>query len=319
MVSLLSNVMRGFTGYEAAQQIRLINQRSLYSMAHNLNNCKRIFSNDPVGNSILGRVKPYIINLQVQANGLIYPGATFSRLPAIVESALYTNALSSTAVGNCLFFAAYDRDFVSSAVVTSNGIVPMRISTYRFYLYYLTPENPSGIRGVSTYRLILWRSLRFADYTQLKTLGWTAGMSALNQLCDDGVEGAWDSEETDVDHMFYELRRTGGGYVLHSDYSIQCADDLPCPVVLTKTLTGVTGGGFRYGISPNSNSWAQAPKTVPSYTQPNGQFPGGFEVLIAGPQTSRQIRIRSVLVAQGNMPNIIGDELSTTVNSPDVW
>jgi hypothetical protein len=311
MITILNTVIQGFTGYEATQQLRRTNQKSLNSIAIHLDECKRIFSNDDAGVWYLQ---------QIPSATLPAPVASKSKLPIIHENGTLSGVIVSTTVGNSLFFATTDEHVLASGITTRGGTTrSVKIRTYRFNYYYLTQNNPRSPLSTTACRLAQWRSIQYADYTQITALAESDSVAAANTvgyLAGHGISRAWDTRASTAPAIY--LLSADGTTSSYSGSLEPAGDPDNEPRVLTVMMQGIMGGGFRYGISPNSASWSKAPKIVPRYAAINQNFPGGFEVIIVGPPSARCVLIRSVLVAQGSMSHVIGDDLSVTRTVTDL-
>jgi type II secretory pathway pseudopilin PulG len=301
LVSLLTYVTSGFTGYEATSQLRKMNQKTLNRIYLRVGSCKRIFQNVTLDNAFVGR--------------LILTGCPSalagSALPSIQTASTLnvgTTDFISSSVGNSLFFANNE-----STQVLATGTV--RIDTYRFNYYYVTSTNPNPLPGVESYGIVEWRSVLYADINQLNSITNAAlRTNVVKELYGKGVSYTWNPSTTDVNSAFSNLA-SNGSITLSATHTIPQYKNR----FLTNAITGIVFGGYRYGVSCNSSFWTKAPKTVPIYAVAAGKFPGGFEVAIGGPTAGRQILIRSVLVARGSMRSIIGDDTQIVCSARDLW
>ena len=309
VVVLLMTVNKGFTAYEAANQLKKNNQETLNRIFIKLTGAKRIFQNNSSDNAYLARI-------MLSSCPAVLPGST---LPTIEETGTLTPGTTSfiaASVGNSIFFANNDSTQILYNIADSGSSThTVYIDVYRFYYYYLTSEYPKPIYDKPSYALVEYRSQSYADYNQIQNISDTIKRkNTVSALCTNGITFAWNVSATDVSTAFSTMSATG---------LIQPSPNHQIPEtehkILTNILTGITGGGYRYGISPNSSGWAKAPKIVPQYAVANNDFPGGFEVVVTGPSAGRKILIRSVLVAQGSMPNIIGDEQLIVCSARDLW
>jgi len=300
LVVLLTSITKGFTGYEAAMSMRKINQQSLNRMYMRLGSCKRIFENSTNDSTYLNKVA---FNSSPAAISII-------KLPTINRDgslAAGTTNFDATGVGNAILFA-------TNEMVQAMSSSTFRIDVYRFNYYYLTSANTSVIDSGSSYKLVEWRSAAYADNNQLNNLSTSSRTVVATQLYNAGIKYAWDPTKTTITGALSTITNVGG---ISTDASPTIKEYKY--KVLTDMITGVVIGGYRYGVSRNSSDWAKAPKIVPLFTTANGTFPGGFEVAVAGSSAGRQVLIRSVLVAQGSMKAIIGDDLQVVASARDLW
>lgn len=309
ILSFLFTVMKAFTSYEASIQLERTNEEMLTRIYLKLCSCKRLFQNIPSDLSYLER-----LDLSTSPTVL-----TASRLPKIEETgslSAATTGFVSSSVGNSLFFASNDSTQILENIAdSSNSTHTVRIDLYRFYYYYLTPENPKTIYDKKSYRLIEWKSIQYADYSQLMSIpDSTKRANTVKALYNNKIYFAWNASAPLPTNAFFSLTADGAILPL-SNHKIQ----LSVWSNLTNIVTGIMAGGYRYGVSPNTAGWTKAPKVVPQYATADGSFPGGFEVVIVGPSSGRKVLLRSVLVAQGSMPNIIGSEQQIVCNTKDLW
>jgi len=312
IVMFLNNITQGFTTYECISSLKKNNQETLNRIYASLLSSRRIFENNTDGTLYLSKL--YLTGCP--------PLLTGSKLPLIEENGTLspgTTGFISGSAGNELFFAANDSTTVMMDVLDSSSTKnTIRLDLYRFYYYYLTAENPKSIGDKASYRIVEWKSVTYVDYIQLMNVSGGASNTLLNNtvaaLYKNNVKYAWNSSMTDVTKAFYSLSQAGSILAVNSP----SIDREKC-TVLTAMITGIMGGGFRYGISPNSAGWARAPKTVPQYGIASGNFPGGFEVTIVGSSSGRKTLIRSILVAQGSMKSIIADDQLIVCTCRDLW
>ncbi len=300
LVTLLSIVTQGFTGYEAQMQLRKTNQKALNRVYLRLSSCKRIFTNSDTA---------FLNKVSLTGCPALLTG---SKLPVIDGSGTLTvgtTNFTAACVGNSLLFANNE----SSEVL--NGTDTVRVDSFRFNYYYLTAVNPKSIYDKESYVLMEWRSVKYADANQLITMGNTAKrINVIKDLYNKGIIYAWDPSAASAAQAFYNLSPAGSFAVSgsHSITRYKCES-------LTAMTTGVVFGGYRYGVSANSSGWAKAPKTVPVYGLASAKFPGGFEAAVVGSSAGRQVLVRSVLVAQGSMRGIMGDDMQIVCSARDLW
>jgi hypothetical protein len=310
LVMLMSSLTKGFTGYEAAVNLREVNQKSLNKIYLRLGSNKRLFENN--ANDI-----GYLNKISLAGNPSLMAG---SLLPTIQDAGTLTTGTTNfipANVGNSLFFANNDSSLQvlnsTQAIVTTTNTV--RVDLFRFNYYYLT-VNPKPIYDSTCYQLVEWRSVQYADYNQLMNItNTTRRANAIKALYNANIRYAWDTDDFNASSAFYTFTLANG------TMSVSAAHILPqykC-TVLTNIITGIVIGGYRYGISANSAGWATAPKSVPIYATAAGAFPGGFEVAIVGSSSGREILLRSVLVAQGTMRGIAADDMQVIASARDLW
>jgi prepilin-type N-terminal cleavage/methylation domain-containing protein len=309
ITALLITVIKGFTSYEATNGLKKNNQESINRVYLALIENKRIFQNTTADNAFLSKVSlsgaPAVLTgsklPKVEQNGTLFPATT--------------NFVAGS-VGNCLFFATNDPTQILTGVAGSSGsTTTVRTDIYRFNYYYLSTVNPKSITGNVSYSLVEWVSVAYADYNQLLSItDTTLRSNSVKRLVANGLSFAWDPTSTSATGAFYNLG-SGGTISLSSGHSIQKSRS----AVLTKILTGIMGRGYKYGVSPNSYGWPKAPVTVPKYATASGSFPGGFEIVVVGSSMGRRVLVRIVIVAQGAMAKILGNDQTIVCSAHDVW
>ncbi|OGS47435.1 MAG: hypothetical protein A2539_08500 [Elusimicrobia bacterium RIFOXYD2_FULL_34_15] len=310
ITSVLMNVTKGFTSFEASNSLKKTNQNTLNRIYLKLTESKKIFQNIPSDptvphNAYLGRIvaNNYIVS------GIGCPKLLEnSKLPIVEEQsslAQGTTNFTPSSVGNSLFFANSDSTKVLTNILDGAGIShTISIDLYKFNYYYLTEENPKPMRAMPSYRLVEWESLNYADYNQIinytdQTLKNNMAISLRN----NNILWSWDTTvlESNINNAFYELNTDGLGKIdVKPTHTIQILKYN----ILTDMNTGIMGGGYKYGISSNTTY----PKKVPQYANALGKFPGGFEVAIVGPTSGRRVFLRCVILAQGSTPGILSDD-----------
>jgi hypothetical protein len=309
LTTLLVTVIKGFTSYEAATGLKKNNQENINRVYLALIENKRIFQNTTADNAFLGKVSfsgaPAVLAgsqlPKVEQNGTLFPATT--------------NFVAGS-VGNCLFFATNDpTQILSNVAGVSGATTTVRIDVYRFNYYYLSADNPKSITDNVSYSLVEWVSVTYADYNQLLSItDTTLRSNTVKKLAANGISCSWDPTCTSATGAFFTLS-SGGAITLSSGHNIQKSRHM----VLTRILTGIMGRGYKYGISPNSSGWANAPVTIPNFATASGSFPGGFEVVVVGSSMGRRVLVRMVLVAQGAMAKILGNDQTIVCSAHDVW
>ncbi|MCB4791768.1 MAG: prepilin-type N-terminal cleavage/methylation domain-containing protein [Elusimicrobia bacterium] len=304
----LMKITTGFSTYEMTTELRKTNQQTSNRVYMRLNACKRLFQNNASGNAYLAKVSltgcPALL--------------TGSQMPTIEETGslvLGNAAFVAASVGNCLFFAGNDSTAVLLNILNSSAQAStVRIDTYRFYYYYLSPSGAKSVGGKPAPKLTEWQSKIYADYNQIAGItDPTKKSNTITALINQEVLYAWDSSNTDPAASFYTL--AGGAATLAAGHSIvkeQATD-------LTSIISGAMGSNYSYGYSPNSSSLTKPPKTVPIYATASGDFPSGFEVAIVAQAAGRMVLIRSVLIAKESTHEIVGDELHNITCVRDLW
>ncbi|MCK4533126.1 hypothetical protein KAU39_05015, partial [bacterium] len=269
-----------------------------------------LFENNTAGNDYLGI-------LDLTGSPFLLAG---SLLPVIEELGSLSPAspdFVQSSVGNTLFFAGSGVPQTLENIVDSSGTVSaVRVDIYRFHYYYLTQDNSGNIAGKGyRYNLILWKSVEYAGYNQINAAAIpdaTKRSNTVTALHNNGILCAWDCSEDDVTAAFYSL--TAGGSI-NADAAHTISQDSIDDI---KMLTGISGSGFKYGVSFNTSTGFQTNKPVPQFAAASGHFPGGFEVLVVGSSGGRQVFVRLVLVSQG-VGGIQVEEQIILCNVRDLW
>jgi hypothetical protein len=221
-----------------------------------------------------------------------------TQLPVIELNGSLSSASTNfvqAGVGNALFFAQNLGQQDMTVGNSSLGSRTYRIDTYRFDYFYLSSVAADIIGGQPRLGLVEWRSAVYANASDIQGVtDPVASANLINELMARGIHLACDLSQNSAASAFFSL----GTNTL-----------TPVPehhIVMSATLLSlqqsVTGGGsFRYGISPNTSGLLSTKDVVPLYAQAAGSFPGGFEVVVVGPSSSRQILARLVMAAVGSM------------------
>jgi len=326
---LFSKVRQGFAADEMHTLLKKNNQEVMNRIHIRLESCKRIFQNDGVGPNFKGLIPMGSL-----------PVAATSTLPLIQPGSLSpTQGGVAANYGNTLFFAAYDapQTILNQAAhtytaypapVTLNNVLDsggqpnqLIIDVYRFYLYYLTAANPHNLVGVTTYALEEVQSVQYPDYQELQAYyltDTTLAYNAVSMMSASGFVTLYDTSQNTTNTAFYQTVHTAG-----VTWTLNVIAAPVIQIAQSQDLTLIHGGilssGFRYGISPNSAGWKDAPAKVPHFGTVAGTFPGGFEIGLGGTSAGRSVMIRSVLVAQGAAPRVAYNDQVVTTNARDVW
>lgn len=308
VVPIFNLSMRQSSSLEARTALKTEAQDAMRLVGRRLQQCKRIFENSSNDNLYMQRV----------TLGSAPSALTGSALPTIEESGTISpndGDFVSASVGNRLFFACLDAPVDMTPQDASASTRAVRIDIYRFYYYYLAAETDGTVGGKTRRNLWEWKSVRFADYVQLNAVtDSTRRTNSAIGLKAAGIDAAWDPSATLPTSAFYTLSAVGvisltAGYSIAADTSERLID----------TLTGIMGSGFRYSVSPNTGTDFSSPETVPLFATASGEFPSGFEAVVVGPTSARQVFMRLVLASQGAFKGIIAHEETISVTARDVW
>lgn len=307
IVPVMRVTQSSYTSMEMTNSLKTVGQRSMNQISSQLTECKRLFENNATGTAFLGRV------------GLSTSPAvmTGSLLPSIEETGSIspsTSTFVAASVGNSLFFANLNppRDYT---VVDSGGVSRnVRIDLYTFHYYYLSETTSKLVATQSQRRLWHWWSVDYADYGQITALtDNTTKTNTILALRNNAIYYAFNTPATTVTSGFY-LLTSSGGLTLDAGHTIQISSYKE----MISILTGTTGTGYRYGVSPN-NSGLGIRQVVPGFGVANSRFPSGFEVVVVGSNSVRQIFMRMVLVAQGARKGYVSHEEQILTTVRDLW
>ncbi len=313
VVPLFNVTSRGFTSLEVNTVLSSGSQAALNKIQHRLVESKRIFGNTASDNAFLAKVT--------------FSGApsvlSGSKLPVIVSTASISPSsatFNAANVGNSLFFASLDSTADFDDIAVSGGTQGIRIDTYVFNYYYLSPDSSQTIGGSAVRRLWEWHSVRYADYIQIVNItDTTKRTNTITALKNSGIDYAWCSSATVATSAFYTLTAGNANPGASSGHSIPKASGSNSQKNMLQLVRGVTTGGFRYSVSPNTSGSFNPKHTVPVYGMASGNFPSGFEVLVVGPSGTRQVFMRLVLAAQGSFKGFLSNDQTVLVTTRDVW
>ena len=298
-VSLFTFLHRSFTSMEAGTVLPAATQQALNGMQNRIVENRRQFENTPVGALYLAKL-PTLSPAPV----------SWRQLPVInvnMSLSISTGVFVSTCVGDSLFFASTYGTYSLSLDTTSATALVERVDTFVFNYYYLAESPSMAIAGKPVLELREWHSIPYADYQQLALISVGKSSTTVCALqTQKNVSVAWDSSSNTPATAFYMLSPTGGLVSEGSGYVLETATDRRLqPKPMIQIIEGAASGGFKYGVSRNGFSQKHQ---VPAYYNPTswtGDFPGGMEVMIVGPASSRQVFVRLVMTAQGNFKGLM--------------
>jgi hypothetical protein len=179
----------------------------------------------------------------------------------------------------------------------AGSTVSVRIDAYHFNYYYLATDNTTGIGGQPRIMLWEWHSTSYVDYDELSNLEdgvLTHNVAAfLNSAAGGGYTYAVDLDTANVTAGIYTI--SGGNFSLVGSPSLPTKS----AQAMLNILNGIISGGYAYGVSPNTSGTYNISYTVPTFATASGKFPSGFETMIVGANSSRQVFAQLILVAQG--------------------
>jgi hypothetical protein len=316
----------GSVNFEANFQMRNAGQVCLQKMSHALVQCKRLFGNNAGDLTFLNpdaSGKPLNLDL-----GGLPPPIVESRLP-VKEADQSPATAAKASVGNSLFLASLNRSQDLNPIAITGSPSEVTVDIYRFYYYYVGAVGGHDIGGKSKRTLWRWESVDYADYGQLiaitdlaKSTNTVAILMAL------GVNYAWDHSQLASSQSFYKFNPN----ILTMDgidvtFAVAAPPE-PAHALKKKSgesmisvLTAITGSGYAYGVSPNSSAQWITKHKVPQFTDPSpsGEFPSGFEALVTGYPSNRQVLIRLVLAAKVGSHNLQSYEQVQITAVRDIW
>lgn len=304
---ILITARNGFSSFEARSSLKDASQTAVNGILHELTQCKKIFQDTPADRNFLARLPA---GLPASLGG--------SKMPFIDENgtlSVMSPDFSTSTVGNCLFFASLEapKDLNVSAGGGSTSTV--RIDIYHFNYYYLSPDSSKRLGGQARIILNEYHSSPYADYQQLMAISNSAKRNNVaTALFNGGVNFAWDPSTPTVEAAFFSL---SAGALLSTAPTHRLSIKKSGPVI--NILTGITGGSYVYGVSPNTGGNYVIGKPVPQFCAANGLFPSGFEILITGPNSARQVFIRLVLSSQGSFKGYIAQDQVILASVRDLY
>jgi len=292
---------QGFSSMEARNSLKTEGQAAVNRMGHKLTECKRMFENTALDNAFFTRATLSVAPM------------TGSQLAIMEESGAVSPSSGSfvaASVGNRLFFASVVPAADSTVLITGGTTAVVRVDLYQFNAYYLALDNTKRVAGSTRRVLREWHSASYADYNQLiaSADAIKRANTARAMVNTHKVYFAWNPTSTVANTAFYSINGTSGALAVVAAHTIDQASSGE----MMKVNAGLTLGGYRYGVSPNSTSTSNV---VPQFGIASSNFPSGFEIVIVGPNSARQVFMRMVLAAEGSFPGIITSEqvLLTTV------
>jgi hypothetical protein len=266
-------------------------QQTVNQIKLEMSQSKRIFDNGPVG---LG----YWEALGFQKGNLPLVG---SKLPEIISHGSlspsnegnFRNPFVRESVGNMIFF-------VEHLPALESQKDKRIIDLYRFVVYFLSQKNKDRFSPKIPYYLDLVRceSSSYADLSQMYHVqDEEVRANLLSLLSNFGVAAFWDSQ-ADADVAFTQLKGYAPGQdpeVQHRIQMVKCKSSVTEIGRVTRPPGTVT-----YSVAHNTSTKFPIRLQVPLFAKPQNNeemFPSGFEVVIVGPKSGRQVLLRLVLAA----------------------
>jgi hypothetical protein len=311
MTTLFASIQKSYSETDARLGINTGAQTAVNKIALNLTSTKRMFQN------VAGDT-PFLALANIVAPA---PAAMANSVLPVINDGASMSPSSGTfvasAVGNSLYFASLDLPFITVPVIVDSvaSTHTVRIDSYHFNYYYLAQNATPVVGGGGQIMLEEWHSISVADYEEITA--WTDPTLQINlvkALSAAGYAYAWDPSVNTAASAFYSLSAAGAVTALGA-----------APVLGQKSagaminpLTGTLGAGYRFGVAPNTSAAFKIPYAVPEFGTVNGKFPSGFEVVVVGSSSARQILLRLVITAQGAFTGNIANQQVTVATARDV-
>ena len=268
------------TAASVTNELKLINQKLIQSI-----------KSDVVQSAVVYDSYTSIIDLNLPTN---YTSLNKNKLPVINETGSFPPEPDK--VGNILFMAKY----LSPIEITVNG-TNYRIDCYRFIYYFLAKDTGSTINGKNP--IILMRSQSqetYVDYSASKQ------KDLVKALYNTGIRHAIDLKNTN----FYALN-SNGNINSEDNHTVQMESN---PASRDFGANQLPTGKVYYAIGYNNMGLIDIPKFA-NADNSGDRFPNGFEIAIAGPKSSRDILVRTVVIGYFS-GKVLGNENTTIISVP---
>lgn len=282
------SVVFSTTTITATNDIRLINQKLIEDIKTDVVQSAIIFDSN---SSYKNMISINIPSTFTQLNK--------NKLPIINETGSFPP--TSTNVGNVLFIVKY-----LSPIEVTVGEIEYRLDIFRFVYYFLAKDNSYKIKNRNPIVLLKAQSREsYVDYLVINSIKDNNQKKALvTALYNSGMRYAIDIKNA----KFYELKDNGDTSLVNN-YQIQM-DTNPASkdFGVNKLPTGSVYYAMGYNGMGNIPKFANADNT-------GDGFPNGFEVAIVGPKSSRDVLVRSVVVAHIS-DKVLSSENVTIISVP---
>lgn len=299
---------QGFSAMETRNSLKSEGQSAMNKIGQRLVECKRMFENTADDNAFLAKA---ILPIAAM------PGSALPSMEELGTISPSTTSFVSASVGNRLFFASVlapaDVTVVDGGGVNRN----VRVDLYMFNIYYLALDATAtkSIGGRTRRVLKEWHSAPYADYSQISSItDVTKRANTAKAMAARGVGAAWNPSVSVATAAFYSINAGSGAMTLNAAHTIAAASTAD----MIKIISGLSLGGFRHGVAPNTAGLSVA-NPVPQFGAASGNFPSGFEVVIVGPNSARQVFLRLVLAAEGTFPGVITSEQVLLTTARDLY
>ena len=309
-------------------------QNGLIRISRGVNQAKMIMGNDTAGLNYRNRLDLTNAPPSIADSTLPTLRTTGSLAPEKNCTDFPTNYFRANAVGNSFLYAQNVGSFTDFSTGANYKI---DLFEFR-YLYSSDnshlPENERYYLNLKSGRLpsqtmVEWRSVRFASFEQLSALlNATADAGERGTIKADlaaaGIEYTWERTQTNLNNAFREV--TSGGNSANMN-TMGGGFDIPASrtynaLLLTNSTESIYSIAYNQndGVNTGSNFVksrmsvphfysetvascpATAVETIPANTSTPavsaGNFPRGFEVMVAGPGSGRAVLMRVSLYAK---------------------
>ncbi len=276
------------TAVSVTNELKLINQKLIQNIKTDIVQSAVVFD----------RTSGYTLNLNLPAN---YTSLNRNKLPVINETGSFPPEPDK--VGNILFMAKY----LSPVEITVNG-TNYRIDCYRFIYYSLVKDGNSLINGKNP--IILMRSQSqetYVDYVAINSVSNNNQKKDLvKALYNIGIRHAIDLKNT----KFYALN-SNGNINPENNHKVQMESN---PASRDFGTSQIPGEKVYYAVGYNNMGLIDIPKFA-NADNSGDRFPNGFEIAIAGPKSSRDILVRTVVIGYFS-GKVLGNENTTIISVP---
>ncbi|MCX7795387.1 MAG: prepilin-type N-terminal cleavage/methylation domain-containing protein [bacterium] len=226
-----------------------------------------------------------------------------NKLPIINETGSFPP--NSANVGNVLFMVRYLNPIDVTVQIGSNS-KSYRLDTYRFVYYFLAKDNSYKIKERNPIVLLRAQSREiYVDYLSINNITDNNEKKALvTSLYNRDMRYAIDLRSA----KFYELR-DNGNISLVNNHQIQMDSSIASKNFRVNTYPT---GSVYYAMG--YNGMGSIPKFA-NVDNTGDKFPNGFEIAVVGPRSSRDVLIRSVVVAHIS-GKVLENESVTIISVP---
>lgn len=308
-------------------------QSGLIRISKSINQAKLIMSNNAEGLAYLNKLDLSNAPPAIPSSTLPTLRDSGSLSPEKVCTDYPDNYFRSNAVGNSLLFTQLIGSFTDFPAGTN-----YKVDLYEFSYFYITDNShlPNSDIYFFTFdhttlpaqTLIGWRSIRFASFDQVQALlaaapNEPARTAIKSSLIGAGINYTWERSENNLNLAFRDLNSgtgsslnaMGGGFLIpeartYNALLLTNSSEGYYSIAYNKEDTSHTGSTFIpirmnvphfYDDTPTPCP-ANAREVIPaSGTTPltsTGNFPRGFEVMVAGPGSGRAVLLRASLIGK---------------------